>query len=61
MPLSCFPDNPLVPNPAVLDIFGRLTLWEKLLLGAVSRAWRHTLRDSGLWSTVDLSTAGLRF
>ena len=57
--LLCFPSHPVLPQPTVLDILRGLSVREKLLLGAVSRAWRRTLRDASYWASVDLSTAAL--
>ena len=45
---------PPLPLSCVFDVFSRLSLVERLLLTAVSRAWRAALSDPLLWACVDL-------
>ena len=46
---------PSLPLCCTLDIFERLTCWERLRARAVSRAWRATLSNGLLWRDVNLS------
>ena len=49
---------PSLPLCCTLDIFERLTCWERLRARAVSRAWNTTLSNELLWRDVDLSRRG---
>ena len=44
-----------LPLCCTLDVFARLSSWERLRVRAVSRAWRATLSNGFLWRDVDLS------
>ena len=46
---------PSLPLCCTLDIFARLTCWERLRARAVSPAWGTTLSNGLLWTDVDLS------
>lgn len=49
---------PPLPLAVVLDIFGRVPVDQRLLLGLVCRAWRVVSRNTTLWTVLDLSPAG---
>ena len=51
---------PSLPLCCTLNIFARLTCWERLRSRAVSRAWHATLSNGLLWRDVDLSRQGPR-